>query len=238
MTDPMQEIKDRLLLAALPDVPFDGWSGKTLAAAAVRLGFDASLGERAFPGGGVAAALHFIDLGDRQLLSDAGSHDFAGKGLTARVTWLIRQRILPWAPHREAVSRAVSLLALPLHAAAAARATWRTADLIWYLAGDQAVDFSYYSKRASLTAVYSATLLTWLADQSEGSSVTWDFLDRRAGDLARLPKLLQAAKTRAAVFGQPFAGLVAGARRRGAAARNFGLLQAGELAARMRRRGS
>lgn len=38
----------------------------------------------------------------------------------------------------------------------------RLADEMWYLAGDRSVDFSWYTKRATLSAVYaSAGTFTW-----------------------------------------------------------------------------
>jgi ubiquinone biosynthesis protein COQ9 len=221
MKDPMQDVKDRLVLAALSEVAFEGWSPKLLADTARRLGLDATLGERAFPAGPLAAVQHFIDLADRRLTADAEGGEMPANSIGARITWLVRQRIEPWAEHREAVSRAVSLLSL--HPGKASLAAWRTADLIWYLAGDQTADFSYYSKRASLAAVYSATLLSWLADSSEGAAASWAFLDRRTKNLASVPKMIQAVKRRVQSFGKPMESLLAAARRQGAAARHFGI---------------
>jgi ubiquinone biosynthesis protein COQ9 len=222
MIDPMQEVRDRLILAALPNVPFDGWSGKLLKDAAVGLGLDSSMGERAFPGGPVEAVLHFADLADRRLAEQASGVDLSRMGMTARVTWLVRRRIEEWTEHREAVRRAVSLLSLPNHVGQAARATWRTADLIWYLAGDHSVDFSYYTKRATLSAVYSTTLFTWLSDVSDESAASWAFLDRRVGDLAKLPKAMKALRRRVGVFGNPAEMLSAALSRHGEG-RHFGV---------------
>ena len=45
--------KRAILAAALPDVPFDGWSESTLLRAAEAAGFDRSMALRAFPGGAI-----------------------------------------------------------------------------------------------------------------------------------------------------------------------------------------
>jgi len=193
MTDSLQDVKDRLILAALPEIPFSGWSRAVLADAAASIGMDRTMAERAFPGGPVDAALHFADLADRQLVQEAEAADLAKMGLTARVKWLVRRRLEAWDQHREAVRRAVSLFSLPIFAGKAGAATWRTADLIWHLAGDGSVDFSYYTKRLGLSAAYSATLMVWLTDGSEGNAESWAFLDRRIADLGKLPKLKQMA---------------------------------------------
>src|SRR3546814_13877794 len=77
---------------------------------------------------------------------------------------------------------------MPQNAALAARTLWRTADAIWRAAGDQAADFSHYTKRATAGAVYSATLLVWLNDESEGFADTAAFLDRRINDVMRFER--------------------------------------------------
>lgn len=55
-------------------------------------------------------------------------------------------------------------------------------DEIWYLAGDTAVDFSWYSKRLSLAAVYASSEMFMTTDKSKDFSDTEDFLDRRLKD--------------------------------------------------------
>ena len=187
--DPMREIKDRLILAVLPEVPFTGWTMAALAEGAKGLGMDPTMGERAFPGGPNDAVLHFIDLADRRLAEEAQG-PLEGLRLTGRIRWLVRHRLESWSEHREAIRRASVILSLPGNAMRAAKATWATADLMWRLAGDQPVDFSYYTKRATLSAVYSATLLYWMSDDSEGCAESWAFLDRRLADLGKLPKAM------------------------------------------------
>lgn len=183
-----QDIRDRLILAALPHAVFDGWGTKTLTLAALDLDLDTSLAERAFMGGAVEAVVHFADLGDRLMVADCAGIDFAQLGTAARVRTLIKARLTRWAPHREALRRGLSLLALPVNAAAAAKATARTVDCIWRAAGDQSHDFSWYTKRATLAAVYGATLMYWLDDPSEDCADTWAFLDRRLADVGRVTK--------------------------------------------------
>ena len=52
-------------------------------------------------------------------------------------------------------------------------------DEIWYLAGDTAVDFSYYTKRASFSAVYASSELFMTTDTSADFTATEEFLERR-----------------------------------------------------------
>jgi ubiquinone biosynthesis protein COQ9 len=186
----LQEIQDALVLASLPHVPFDGWGRAALEAGAADAGHPASMVERVFPKGAAQAVEHFAALADRRLEEQAATTEgLAAMRLSQRIFTLIKMRLEAWTEHREAIRRAVSLLTLPANAAVALRMTWATVDSLWHAAGDGTADFSYYTKRASLAAVYSSTMLFWLEDQSEGCAETWAFLERRLADVTRLPKL-------------------------------------------------
>lgn len=192
MTDPgapggdLQDLRDRLVGAALPHVPFDGWSGATLAAAASDEGVDLATARAVFPRGGIDMALAFHEIGDRELAEELAAGSLTHLRYSERVAHAVRRRLEMAAPHKEAVRRAASLFALPLHAAEGSRALWRSADAIWTGLGDTSTDYNWYTKRMTLSGVISATLLYWLGDSSEGHVRTWDFLDRRIADVMRI----------------------------------------------------
>jgi ubiquinone biosynthesis protein COQ9 len=48
-------------------------------------------------------------------------------------------------------------MAVPQNAPTSVAELARLVDEIWYLAGDESVDANWYSKRATLAAVYSST---------------------------------------------------------------------------------
>jgi ubiquinone biosynthesis protein COQ9 len=98
------------------------------------------------------------------------------------------QRLRIQEPAKEAIRRALAVLAMPQNAAAAARFSWRSADVMWRMAGDTATDYNHYTKRAILSAVYGSTLLAWLQDDSEGAADTAAFLDRRIDEVMRFEK--------------------------------------------------
>lgn len=54
---------------------------------------------------------------------------------------------------------------------------------IWYLAGDVSVDSSWYTKRASLATIYSASEVFMTTDKSANFEATKEFLDRRLEDV-------------------------------------------------------
>ena len=178
--------RDRLLQAALVHVPFDGWSWRSLRAAAADLGLAPGLARRLFPQGGDDLLVHLEGWADRQMLARIDPAELASLRLRARIARLVRTRLEVLTPHREALRRATAARWLPGNAVAATVSLWRTVDLIWELAGDRANDASYYSKRALLAAVWTSTFLVWLDDRSESLEATWAFLERRIDNVLQI----------------------------------------------------
>lgn len=186
---------DALLDAALPHVPFDGWSAATLDAAAQDAGIDAGLARALYPRAGLDLALAYHRRGDRLMLAALAASDLSAVRFRDRVALAVRLRLEN--ADREVVRRGVTLLALPQNAPEAARAVWDTADAIWTALGDTSEDGNWYSKRAILSAVHSATVLFWLGDTSEDSAETWAFLDRR------IENVMQFEATKARIKASP-----------------------------------
>lgn len=183
-----QDLQDRMIMAALPHVVFDGWSPAALALAAEELGEDPSMAERAFLHGPAQAVAHFAALADRLMLSDMAQQDLDSRKLPDRVFLAIQIRLSRWNDHREAIRRGLAVLAMPGHLGLAAKVSHDTVHAIWRAAGDQSSDFSWYTKRLTLAAIYSATLLYWLDDDSEDCAATWAFLRRRLADVGTITK--------------------------------------------------
>ena len=106
-----------------------------------------------------------------------------------KIRALILLRLTQAIPHKEAVRRTLAALATPLHAPMSTALLYQTVDHMWRAAGDDATDASFYTKRATLAAVYSATLLAFLGDDSADMAKTEAFLDRRLADVAKIPKV-------------------------------------------------
>jgi ubiquinone biosynthesis protein COQ9 len=177
--------RDRLIEAILPDVAFDGWSRAALRIAAKPLGMTADEASALFPGGAPDLVAGFSRWADRRML-DRFEAAPPEAGTSARIRRALGLRFEVVAPWREAVRRALSVLALPPHAALGLRLVYDTVDGMWYAAGDAATDFSFYTKRATLAGVYAAALMYWLDDRSDDFAETRAFIDRRLAGVARL----------------------------------------------------
>ncbi len=179
--------RDAAIEAMLPNVPFDGWTKRALQAGLASVGMPADEADLLFPLGVADMIETHSDLADRRMEEAAAA--LTETKVSARVRAIIALRLEQNRGDKEAIRRALSVLSLPGNGRAAARTVARTVDAIWHAAGDRSADFSWYTKRAILTAVYSATLLYWLRDMSDDDAATLEFLDRRLAGVGRIGKM-------------------------------------------------
>jgi ubiquinone biosynthesis protein COQ9 len=195
MTHPERSAeRDAAIAAMLPHVPFDGWTRRSLRMGLTDISVSPDDAELLFPGGTADMIEAFCDWADRRMEAAAATLDPALR-LHQRVRAVIALRLSQNRPHKEAIRRALALLALPRNARLAAACTARTVDAIWHAAGDQSADFSWYTKRAILAAVYATTVLFWLRDAGEDDAATLGFLDRRLAGVGRIGTLRRRAET-------------------------------------------
>jgi len=187
--NPMERERTQILLAALPHVPFDGWTQAVIRAGVADSGLDPDFAWRAFPGGPTDLVEFFSLYADRKMVEVLENMSLEDMRVRDRITEAVRVRLDLLTGHREAVRRALALLALPAHTALGVTCLARTVDEMWRASGDMTTDSNFYTKRGLLAGVYGTTLLAWLADETEDFSVTWTFLDRRIDDVMKIQKV-------------------------------------------------
>jgi len=175
--------RDLAIEAMLPFVPLTGWTVRTLVDAA---GPDADL---LFTGGPTDMIETYVDYADRQMEAAAAEIDLAALRVPARIRRVIALRLEQGRYNKEAIARALGILALPSNSLLAAKTVARTVDAIWFAAGDRSATMSWYTKRAILVPIYAATLLYWLRDTSTEDQATLAFLDRRLAGVGRIGRL-------------------------------------------------
>jgi len=186
-----QAMKDRLLEAALPHAAFDGWSRRTLLAAAADAGLDRGTATRLFPDAGHGLVDWLEDWADRRMLAAVPAEELARLPVRRRVLRLARARLEALAEDKEAVRRAAVAQSLPQNLAGARRALWRTVDRIREAAGlgqGENEGWRDVLSRASLAAVLLATYLVWLEDHSPDHAESCAFLERRLDNTLRLAR--------------------------------------------------
>jgi ubiquinone biosynthesis protein COQ9 len=193
-----QDMQAQLLAAALPHVAFDGWSETSLRAACQDLSITRQMAALACPRGAIDLAIRFHHDGDDAMQVVLQKTDINTMKIREKITFLVRAR-LDAIRDKEAVRRGATLMALPQHAAEGAGLVWGTCDRIWAAIGDSSADVNWYTKRLTLSSVYSTTVLYWLGDNSPNHQDTWTFLDRR------IENVMQFEKFKAQVNANPLA---------------------------------
>jgi ubiquinone biosynthesis protein COQ9 len=191
------DFKSAVLEAALPHIPFDGFTQKTLDRAGSEAGVDQKTLLRLFPKGPLSLVEAYSQIADAEMERRLAKAKLARMKVRERIALAVRTRIAVLASHEEAARRAAAFLSLPPHAATAAKLIYGTVDSIWRAVGDTSTDFNFYTKRAILAAVYSSTLVRWFNDDSEDEHATWDFLDHRIADVMRFEKFKAGVRERA-----------------------------------------
>jgi ubiquinone biosynthesis protein COQ9 len=186
---PLEKLRRQLALAVGENAVFDGWSRAAVDSAAAQLGLDPVQARLAMPKSQAGLIDTYIREVDRALEAYFTPKRLEKMKIREKIRSLIWRRLEIMGPAREAIRSAFAILAMPQNVPTALKVGWRTADVMWRIAGDKSTDFNHYTKRMTLGAVYASTLLVWLDDQSEDWAETAGFLDRRIDDVMKIEKL-------------------------------------------------
>ena len=189
---------DELRVALAPDIAasaiFDGWNETALIAAAEMAGCDVDIAKLAFParpmnGRAMDMIEAWITSVDQAMEAEWPAERLAELKIRERIRELVAFRLKAVEDIDEAVRRALSVMAMPQNGPRALQIGWRSADIMWRLAGDTATDYNHYTKRAILAGIYSATLAYFINDDSDGKEKSYAFLDRRIDGVMRFEKV-------------------------------------------------
>lgn len=206
----MNTLLDTLLDAALPHVAFDGWSPSTFDAAVAETGINPAI----CPRGAVDLAVAYHLRGDVEMTAAMANADLSAMRYSEKVAHAIRLRLAA-ADDKEVVRRGTAMFALPNYAGEGVKLIWGTADAIWNALGDTSDDVNWYTKRATLSAVYGSVVLFWLGDDTGAVD---DFIDRRIKNVMQFEKVK--SKVRGSALLGPFTGPLAAMMSRIKAPRN------------------
>lgn len=184
-----QELRLRALLdAILPHATFDGWSAQTVRLAAREAGLSPGDVALTCPRGEIDLLAYWSKTLDDVAACEIAALDLGQMKIRDRVTSAVLSRLTALAPHEEAARRARARLLLPDAAKTGTELVWATSDMIWRAIGDTSTDGNFYSKRTILSAVYTATLASWLSEDDPEKVKARGFLDRRIADVMTFEK--------------------------------------------------
>jgi ubiquinone biosynthesis protein COQ9 len=190
-------LKGAVIEAALAHVAFDGFTDRLMDRAGRQAGASEADMLRLFPNGALGLLEATSENVDTEMEKRLAKLKLAAMPMRKRIATAVKTRLAILKPHKEAARRAVAHLSLPPNVALRAKLVYRTVDTMWRAAGDVSTDFNFYTKRAILTGVYSATLMRWLADDSADESATDAFLAARIENVMQFEKFKGRVKEQA-----------------------------------------
>ena len=191
------QIKTNLVKAMLTHVPFDGWTWEAMEQGAIDLGFEkkktSSLRIKIFKELFKNGSIDFIDtfskIIDLEVIENYNLVEPKPERVPEKIKKIIMTRLNLCHKYKEAVRSSISVTAIPVNSKISLNILYKTCNSIWRMAGDKSTDFSFYTRRISLAAVYTSTLLFWLNDNSNNNIETEFFLDRRLKDISKISSL-------------------------------------------------
>ena len=185
----LDELRVALAPAIADAAAFDGWSDAAVRDAASLKGISPDAAAFAFSGGAMDMIEAWVRSVDQAMIAAWPAEKIAPLKIRERIRTLVQFRLDAIAGQKEALRRALSIMAMPQNVARSTRLGWSSADAMWRLAGDTATDYNHYTKRLTLGSIYAATLAFYVNDTSEDHAATRAFLDRRIEGIMKFEKV-------------------------------------------------
>ncbi|CAK7209045.1 Ubiquinone biosynthesis protein coq9, mitochondrial [Sporothrix curviconia] len=186
--DNFSTAEQAILAAATRHIPVQGFTERTIALGAYDAGYP-GISTNILPDGVFSLVRwHLVNqrLGlaarSREILGEAPAENaaLAPDEIANRAERLLWERLLA---NKDIVGRwqeALAIMAQPSYVPASLRELALLADEVWALAGDKAVDPTWYTKRAAVSAIYASSELFMTTDNSGPDfPATREFLERR-----------------------------------------------------------
>ncbi len=191
------QIRTNLIKAMITHVPFDGWTWEAMEQGAIDIGYEKKktslerikIFKELFKNGSIDFIDIFSEIIDLEVKENYNLIEEKPERVPEKIKKIIMIRLNLCQKYKEAVRSSISLSAIPVNAKISLNVLYRTCNSIWRIAGDKSTDFSFYTRRISLAAVYTSTLLFWLNDNSNNNIDTEFFLDRRLKDIGKISSL-------------------------------------------------
>lgn len=186
-----EDIKSKIMENALSFVHKSGWSIDSISAGAEAAGYP-GITHGLFPNGGGDLVHYFNVKCNNELVEHMKSWPKELNRTKVPAEFLenaIMTRLLMIEPYKSTWPSAIALQALPSNVPNCLATLLSLVDDICYYSGDRSVDFNWYVRRVGLAGIYKTAELFYLADNSQESNATKNFIASRIKDA----QLIQAA---------------------------------------------
>ncbi|CAM3149065.1 COQ9 family protein [Asticcacaulis taihuensis] len=185
----LKAAESRLAKAVAAFVPELGLNRQSVEAGARSLGLSEGERDLIAPHGAADIAAILWREHDENLLRPETAESLAGMKIREKIAFLLNTRLDAAAHDEKLARRLMGYFALPHHAALYHRLLWQTADIIWRLAGDTALDENHYSKRMIVSGIITTAMMTRLSlGGSLGREAQLEQIDRNIEQVMQFEK--------------------------------------------------
>lgn len=161
-------------------------SDKLLGLACENCGFDKQYHRLIFPGGLNEIFSYISLLHDDKLSQELCSFEIP-KSITKKVALATQHRVK--LINKSNLKKIIQFYFNPIHSFKIIKPAFRSCDIIWRYAGDQSLDYNYYSKRTLLLTVYLPALLYYSNDNSTNQYKTNNFIESCLEKIVKLGRV-------------------------------------------------
>lgn len=159
----LKAAETRLAAATAPFVAELGLNRMSVQAGARAAGFNEAERDLIAPNGTADVAAILWRGFDENALGVEAEAIVPGMKIRERIGYLLNAWLDAFAADEPLAHRLIGCLLLPMHLGLYRRLLWASADRIWQLAGDKALDENHYSKRLIVCGILGTALMTRLA---------------------------------------------------------------------------
>ncbi len=128
-----------------------------------------------FPNGIYEIIESFEQWINNQLLKKLKTNINQPQKIREKISLALHTRIINIIPKKTLFNH-ISFLLIPNNIWLSQKYAFKTVDLIWQYAGDQSIDFNYYTKRSLLLPIYLASIMFYISDESNENQKTDEFI--------------------------------------------------------------
>jgi len=166
----------KILSNAKKHIPFDGWNEKILSTVANDLKIPINEIHALFPKNYRDLLELYLEDSESKMLIDCKKLNISNMKIDKKIYEIIFFRIKKNLNNKELIRKTFFALSLPKNSLLGISSLYKTVDNIWFLAGDNSLDFNFYTKRLILAGIYTTVLLYWFNDDNKDLKRTKSFL--------------------------------------------------------------
>jgi ubiquinone biosynthesis protein COQ9 len=174
----MMSKQEKIVNQFIRDVPKFGWSRDTLLGSAKKLKISTSILAKEFPSFEADILKFIISQNNQKVEKSYKSFNHDRLRMRDRIKTILELKFETNHHLKDSLPEMLKNLIKPGNLFSSLKLLNQNSDFIWNLAGDNANDFNYYSKRGLLSIVYLSTLIYWLNDSSNKMIGTKSFISR------------------------------------------------------------